>query len=293
LSSFIDYTVNGLVIGNIYTLLAGGLALIFGVSNLINFAHGSVYTIGAYIGWAAITFLHTPLPATMLIVIAYSLYYANRCRVEIARALALKPKLLLLDEPTAGMNPTETAEMQALIATLKASGLTILLVEHKLDMVMALSDRVCVLDNVRENLTMGAYLRNGRRAVADDLARMMELFPRVTERLDQRAGTLSGGEQQKVAMARALMGRPRLICMDEPTLGLSPLFVDRVLELIGEINCQGVTVFMVEQNANLALQIAHEGYVLQTGRIVLQGPAALLRDDPRIREAYLGGAVAA
>jgi ABC-type branched-subunit amino acid transport system ATPase component len=293
LSSFIDYTVNGLVIGNIYALLAGGLALIFGVSNLINFAHGSVYTIGAYIGWAAITFLHTPLPATMLIVIAYSLSYANRCRVEIARALALKPKLLLLDEPTAGMSPTETAEMQALIATLKASGLTILLVEHKLDMVMALSDRVCVLDNVRENLTMGAYLRNGRRAVADDLARMMELFPRVTERLDQRAGTLSGGEQQKVAMARALMGRPRLICMDEPTLGLSPLFVDRVLELIGEINCQGVTVFMVEQNANLALQIAHEGYVLQTGRIVLQGPAALLRDDPRIREAYLGGAVAA
>jgi ABC-type branched-subunit amino acid transport system ATPase component len=293
LSSFIDYTVNGLVIGNIYALLAGGLALIFGVSNLINFAHGSVYTIGAYIGWAAITFLHTPLPATMLIVIAYSLSYANRCRVEIARALALKPKLLLLDEPTAGMNPTETAEMQALIATLKASGLTILLVEHKLDMVMALSDRVCVLDNVRENLTMGAYLRNGRRAVADDLARMMELFPRVTERLDQRAGTLSGGEQQKVAMARALMGRPRLICMDEPTLGLSPLFVDRVLELIAEINCQGVTVFMVEQDANLALQIAHEGYVLQTGRIVLQGPAALLRDDPRIREAYLGGAVAA
>jgi ABC-type branched-subunit amino acid transport system ATPase component len=293
LSSFIDYTVNGLVIGNIYALLAGGLALIFGVSNLINFAHGSVYTIGAYIGWAAITFLHTPLPATMLIVIAYSLSYANRCRVEIARALALKPKLLLLDEPTAGMNPTETAEMQALIATLKASGLTILLVEHKLDMVMALSDRVCVLDNVRENLTMGAYLRNGRRAVADDLARMMELFPRVTERLDQRAGTLSGGEQQKVAMARAPMGRPRLICMDEPTLGLSPLFVDRVLELIAEINCQGVTVFMVEQNANLALQIAHEGYVLQTGRIVLQGPAALLRDDPRIREAYLGGAVAA
>jgi branched-chain amino acid transport system ATP-binding protein len=89
------------------------------------------------------------------------------------------------------------------------------------------------------------------------------------------------------------MGRPRLICMDEPTMGLSHLFVDRVLELIAEINRQGVTVFMVEQNANLALQIAHEGYVLQTGRIVLQGPAAMLRDDPRIREAYLGGAVAA
>jgi branched-chain amino acid transport system ATP-binding protein len=115
----------------------------------------------------------------------------------------------------------------------------------------------------------------------------------VPERLDQRAGTLSGGEQQMVAMARALMGRPRLICMDEPTMGLSPLFVDRVLELIAEINRQGVTVFMVEQNANLALQIAHEGYVLQTGRIVLQGSAETLRNDPRIREAYLGGALAA
>jgi branched-chain amino acid transport system ATP-binding protein len=146
---------------------------------------------------------------------------------------------------------------------------------------------------VRENLAMGAYVRSDRRAVAQDLARVLALFPRVAERLDQRAGTLSGGEQQMVAMARALMGRPRLICMDEPTMGLSPLFVDRVLELVAAINRQGVTVFMVERNANLALQIAHEGYVLQTGRIVLQGPAALLRDDPRIREAYLGGAAAA
>jgi branched-chain amino acid transport system ATP-binding protein len=153
--------------------------------------------------------------------------------------------------------------------------------------------RIFPLMTVRENLIMGAYVRNDRRAIADDLARMLELFPRVAERLDQRAGTLSGGEQQMVAMARALMGRPRLICMDEPTMGLSPLFVDRVLELIATINRQGVTIFMVEQNANLALQIAHEGYVLQTGRIVLQGPAAVLRDDPRIREAYLGGPIAA
>ena len=153
--------------------------------------------------------------------------------------------------------------------------------------------RIFSLMTVRENLMMGAYVRSDRRAVADDLARMLELFPRVAERLDQRAGTLSGGEQQMVAMARALMGRPRLICMDEPTMGLSPLFVDRVLELIAAINRQGVTVFMVEQNANLALQIAHEGYVLQTSRIVLQGSAALLRNDPRIREAYLGGPIAA
>jgi branched-chain amino acid transport system ATP-binding protein len=146
---------------------------------------------------------------------------------------------------------------------------------------------------VRENLLMGAYSRSDRKAVAADLDRMLTLFPRVAERINQRAGVLSGGEQQMLAMARALMGRPRLICMDEPTMGLSPLYVDKVLELIVEINREGITVFMVEQNANLALQIAHEGYVLQTGRIVLHGSAAALRDDPRIREAYLGSAAAA
>jgi len=147
--------------------------------------------------------------------------------------------------------------------------------------------------SVRENLLMGAYARPDRKAVAEDLAKWLEVFPRVAERLDQRAGTLSGGEQQMVAMARALMGRPRLICMDEPTMGLSPLYVDRVLNLIAAINAEGVTVFMVEQNANLALQIAHEAYVLQTGRIVLHGSAEALRRDPRIRDAYLGGAMAA
>jgi branched-chain amino acid transport system ATP-binding protein len=145
--------------------------------------------------------------------------------------------------------------------------------------------RIFPLMSVRENLLMGAYARADRKAVAEDLDRMLALFPRVAERLNQRAGVLSGGEQQMVAMARALMGRPRLICMDEPTMGLSPLYVDRVLE--------GVTVFMVEQNANLALQVAHSGYVLQTGRIVLQGTAEVLRADPRIREAYLGGPIAA
>jgi branched-chain amino acid transport system ATP-binding protein len=146
---------------------------------------------------------------------------------------------------------------------------------------------------VRENLLMGAYARNDRKAVAEDLARMLELFPRVAERIDFQAGTLSGGEQQMVAMARALMGRPRLLCMDEPTMGLSPLYVDRVLELIARINGQGVSVFMVEQNASLALQIAHYGYVLQTGRIVLQGSASDLLADARIRDAYLGGGDAA
>jgi branched-chain amino acid transport system ATP-binding protein len=145
---------------------------------------------------------------------------------------------------------------------------------------------------VRENLLMGAYARRDTAAVAHDLARVLALFPRLGERLGQRAGTLSGGEQQMVAMARALMGRPRLICMDEPTMGLSPQFVERVLELIGEINRAGVTVFMVEQNASLALSIAHYGYVLQTGHIALSGPAAALLSDPRIRAAYLGGKAA-
>jgi branched-chain amino acid transport system ATP-binding protein len=136
---------------------------------------------------------------------------------------------------------------------------------------------------------MGAYARGDGAEVARDYQRMLELFPRVAERESQQAGTLSGGEQQMVAMARALMGRPRLICMDEPTMGLSPLFVDRVLELIVEINRQGVTIFMVEQNANLALQIAHYGYVLQTGRVVLSGEAKTLLHDPEIQDAYLGG----
>ena len=153
--------------------------------------------------------------------------------------------------------------------------------------------RLFPLMTVRENLVMGAYARSDKAAVAEDFDRMRALFPRVAERIDQRAGTLSVGEQQMVAMARALMGRPRLICMDEPTMGLSPLYVDRVLELIAQINRQGVTIFMVEQNANLALQIADEAYVLRTGRIVLEGAAETLRHDPRIRDAYLGGALAA
>jgi branched-chain amino acid transport system ATP-binding protein len=144
--------------------------------------------------------------------------------------------------------------------------------------------------SVRENVLMGAFVRNDGGEIARDFDRMLTLFPRLGQRLSQRAGSLSGGEQQMVAMARALMSRPRIIVMDEPTMGLSPLYVDRVLELIRSVNSEGVSIFMVEQNASLALEIAHEAYVLQAGRIVLSGPARSLKDDPRVRDAYLGGA---
>jgi len=147
--------------------------------------------------------------------------------------------------------------------------------------------------SVRENILMGAFVRKDSGEVAGDLDRVLTLFPRLAQRLAQRAGSLSGGEQQMVAMARALMSRPRMIVMDEPTMGLSPLYVDRVLELIRTINQEGTSIFMVEQNASLALEIAHEAYVLQTGRIVLSGPARTLKDDPRVRDAYLGGSEAA
>jgi len=141
---------------------------------------------------------------------------------------------------------------------------------------------------VFENLEMGAYTRKRGAEFDQDLERVYSLFPRVKERQAQVAGTLSGGEQQMVAIGRALMARPRLICMDEPSMGLSPLFVEQVFGIIQEINRQGTTIFMVEQNANMALSVAHRAYVLQTGQVVLSGTAAELRQNPSIREAYLG-----
>lgn len=141
---------------------------------------------------------------------------------------------------------------------------------------------------IEENLRLGAYLRSGNAAIKQDLQRMFDLFPRLGERRRQHAGTLSGGEQQMLAFARALMSRPKLICMDEPTMGLAPIFVERVLDMIAEINRLGVTIFMVEQNAELALSIATRGYVLQSGRMVLEGAASELLNNPAVREAYLG-----
>ena len=141
---------------------------------------------------------------------------------------------------------------------------------------------------VRENLELGSYLRTDKAKVKEDLDRVMELFPRIRERLAQKAGTLSGGEQQMVAMSRALMADPKVLLMDEPSMGLAPVLVDQVFQIIQDINKLGTTIFVVEQNANMALSIADRGYVLQTGQIVLADTAAALLKNPQMREAYLG-----
>jgi branched-chain amino acid transport system ATP-binding protein len=141
---------------------------------------------------------------------------------------------------------------------------------------------------VLENLEMGAFTRSDTIDIEADMERVFSLFPRIKERLKQTAGTLSGGEQQMVAMARALMARPKLLCMDEPSMGLSPAFVEQVFDIIEAINKQGTSIFMVEQNANMALSIADYGYILQTGEVVLQGSAQSLRDNKMVQQAYLG-----
>ena len=141
---------------------------------------------------------------------------------------------------------------------------------------------------IEENLAMGAYARKDRAAVRADLAHAFELFPRLAERRKQTAGTLSGGEQQMLAIARALMSRPKLLLLDEPSMGLAPLMVERIFEVVRTIAAQGVTLLLVEQNARLALESSDRGYVLDGGLVTLSGPAKSLLDDPRVREAYLG-----
>jgi branched-chain amino acid transport system ATP-binding protein len=142
--------------------------------------------------------------------------------------------------------------------------------------------------SVLENLEMGAYHRNDRSEIRDDMDRVFELFPRLKERVKQEAGTMSGGEQQMLAIGRALMSHPKLLLLDEPSMGLAPVLVERIFEIIREINKQGTTILLVEQNANVALEIATRGYVLETGKIVNSAPAEKLREDPKVREAYLG-----
>ncbi|HEX8099859.1 MAG TPA: ABC transporter ATP-binding protein [Actinomycetota bacterium] len=141
---------------------------------------------------------------------------------------------------------------------------------------------------VRDNLELGAYLRTDKQKIAEDLDRVLSIFPRLRERLGQKAGTLSGGEQQMVAMGRALMAQPKVLLMDEPSMGLAPILVEQNFDIIRQVNEEGTTIFVVEQNANMALSIADRGYVLQTGEIVLADTAENLLNNPLMREAYLG-----
>ena len=149
--------------------------------------------------------------------------------------------------------------------------------------------QVFPLHTVRENLLLGAYQERDRSRISEGLERCYTLFPVLAERREQRAGTLSGGEQQMLAIGRALMARPRLLLLDEPSLGLAPLIVRKIFQIIREINTSGTTVFLVEQNAHMALTIAHRAYVLQTGRVIKSDAAAKLLEDPDVKKAYLGG----
>ncbi len=147
--------------------------------------------------------------------------------------------------------------------------------------------------SVRENLEMGSYIRNDPAAIHSDIERMFAIFPVLKDRLDQQAATLSGGEQQMVAIARALLSRPKLLMLDEPSNGLAPSIIDRVFDRIQEINKQGVTIVVVEQNVAVALAISHRTYVLESGCVVLEGASAELADDNKIQQLFLGGGAAA
>ncbi|EOA02094.1 ABC transporter ATP-binding protein [Herbaspirillum sp. BH-1] len=142
--------------------------------------------------------------------------------------------------------------------------------------------------SIQENLLMGAYTSNDKGQIQADIDRWFEVFPRLKERAAQMAGTLSGGEQQMLAMARALMSHPKLLLLDEPSMGLSPIMVEKIFEVIRNVSAQGITILLVEQNAKLALEAAHRGYVMESGLITMEGEAKQMLDDPRVKAAYLG-----
>ena len=161
------------------------------------------------------------------------------------------------------------------------------LVEKKLAMVPE-GRGVFTRMSIRENLMMGAYTRTDKAGVEADIEKWFDVFPRLKERAAQMAGTLSGGEQQMLAMARALMSHPKLLLLDEPSMGLSPIMVEKIFEVIRKVSSEGITILLVEQNARLALQAAHRGYVMDSGLVTMGGNAAAMLDDPRVKAAYLG-----
>ncbi|EPO4308074.1 ATP-binding cassette domain-containing protein [Klebsiella pneumoniae] len=310
--------------------------------------------------------------------LAGTLSYGQQRRLEIARAMCTRPEMICLDEPAAGLNPVETQALSRIIRFLRQQhGITVLLIEHDMGMVMEISDHIIVLDHgdviargapqaiqalkqvsltvnegetvaligangagkstllmsvfgqpriaggeifyrgeaisrksthfiasngiaqapegrrifpdmtVEENLLMGT-IAIGNRYQAEDKARMYQLFPRLEERRGQRAMTLSGGEQQMLAIARALMSRPRLLLLDEPSLGLAPLVVKQIFQILRELTAQGMTLFLVEQNARHALNLSDRAYVMVNGQIRLSGSGQTLLNDPEVRKAYLG-----
>src|SRR2546422_967052 len=246
--------------------------------------------------------------------------YGDQRRLEIARALASEPRLLILDEPAAGMNPAESARLRELMRALVAEGLTIVLIEHDVRLVMGTGERVAVLNfgrkiaegtpvetqahaivgagviqvpegreilarmTVEENLLMG--LRGRDRSELDSA---YERFPILRERRALLAGTLSGGEQQMLSIARALLARPRLLLLDEPSLGLAPLIVKLVFDTLAELKAQGVTMLLVEQNALRALRLADRAYAMELGRLATRWTGSELLGNDGIARTYLGG----
>ena len=147
---------------------------------------------------------------------------------------------------------------------------------------------VCTRMSIHENMLMGAFTRDDKAGIADDIDKWFDIFPRLKERAAQMAGTLSGGEQQMLAMARALMSHPKLLLLDEPSMGLSPIMVEKIFEVIRTVSAQGITILLVEQNAKLALEAAHRAYVMESGLVTMHGAAQQMLDDPKVKEAYLG-----